>query len=482
MTAVAVGFSSCKDDDSEPGPGPVGGDPSLTLTGGEVSDVSIKFTIVPENAEKVAYMVLEEGAEVPDAETIMSRGKKGTATKERTYTEQGLTAQTTYVVVAAASNGEKFSEVEQISITTSEKVYVPTITLTEESTLISLAVFTIEVKDADKAAYVCVKKGATLPDAAGILKDGASVSISEAQTIKLSGLEGNTEYIVAAAASHGETLSDVKQLAIKTVTGGISNELKALVGEWTASMKMRTTTADGYVTANTTDVTFPVTITTGVNDWTNDWYAINNVLMCKGFMDMSDYSIDYLMNNKGFSELEASLYCGPKWFITYLSDERTFLVPNGYNVYDKTGSDVFNSGYVEAQGGDEYISYVFARSIGGGKEGGDVGGPSSFEVEVSADGNTITVKSYADESNPQIVYYPSFCSFDRETRTQATFWGAYKNGCTLGGSDIVLTRKSSGVAPMSVSTDGVIGSLPSCALESVVSYQTMQTKAASYRR
>lgn len=434
VSAVAVGFSSCKDDDSEPGPS---GDPSLTLTAGEVSDVTIKFTIVPENAQKVAYMVLAEGAEVPDAETVMSSGKKGTATKERTYTEQGLTPQTTYVVVAAASNGDKFSEVEQISISTSEKVYVPTVELKAGVTDMNKLTFTVKATDSDKAAYLCVKKGETIPDAAGILKDGKSVEATgEEVEVTVENLSAATEYVIAAAASYGETLSVVKQISM-TTTDAPAPELTDLFGTWNAKMKVYGIDGSKIDFNKTVDVTFSVIINDGVNDWTKNLYSQYKVVVCQGFMDFEIYSIDYLISG-GLSQDEANMYWGPKWFLTVNAGK--VVVPSQLNLCEQAGNNTFCAGVVKRQSDGKFaVNYIVP--VGKSK----VSPTSDFPVEVSSDKNTIVVKPVSFEGE---TGYPSFCSSDDEGWFP---WGLNGvEGCSYGASEITLTRTGNSVAPLAL--------------------------------
>ncbi len=439
MTAATVGFSSCKDEDSEPGPS---GDPSLALTAGEVSDVTIKFTIVPENAQKVAYMVLEEGAEVPDAKTIMSSGKKGTATKERTYTEQGLTAQTTYVVVAAASNGEKFSEVEQITMTTSEKVYVPTVELKAGTPDMERLTFAVKATDADKAAYVCVKKGETIPDAAGILKEGKSVEATgEEVEVTVENLSAATEYVIAAAASYGETLSVVKQISM-TTTDAPAPELTDLFGTWNAKMKVYGVSGTQIDFNKTVDVTFNVVINEGVNDWTKNLYSQYKVVACQGFMDFDTYSIDNLIS-AGLSQDEANMYWGPKWFLAVNAGK--VVVSSEVNLCEQAGNDTFCSGVVKRLSDSKFVvNYIVP--VGESK----VSPTSDFPVEVSSDKNTIVVKPVSFEGQ---TGYPSFCFLDNDGWAP---WGLNSvAGCSYGASEITLTRTGSSVAPLALPSTGI---------------------------
>ena len=81
-------------------------EPSVILTEGPVSQTSISFTIIPENAEECAYLITEkeDGAEVPDAETIFKDGEHLEEIKSQLIEKDGMEAGTEYVVTAAVRN------------------------------------------------------------------------------------------------------------------------------------------------------------------------------------------------------------------------------------------------------------------------------------------------------------------------------------------------------------------------------------------
>lgn len=92
-------------------------DPTVALTAGDVTETTIAFSVAATNAEKVAYVVYTEG-EAPAAEAILENGTEVEA--EATVVVENLTAETTYYVIAAASNQGKTAVSEVLEMTTDE--------------------------------------------------------------------------------------------------------------------------------------------------------------------------------------------------------------------------------------------------------------------------------------------------------------------------------------------------------------------------
>lgn len=92
-------------------------DPTVALTAGDVTETTIAFSVAATNAEKVAYVVYTEG-EAPAAEAILENGTEVEA--EATVVVENLTAETTYYVIAAASNQGKTAVSEVLEMTTEE--------------------------------------------------------------------------------------------------------------------------------------------------------------------------------------------------------------------------------------------------------------------------------------------------------------------------------------------------------------------------
>lgn len=90
------------------------------------------------------------------------------------------------------------------------QVALTAIDQTETSLTISII-----ITDAEKAAYVCLSDGESVPEAGNIFETGYIVK--EDTTVVIDGLEAGTEYIVAAAAMSGDVVSEVEQITMSTL-------------------------------------------------------------------------------------------------------------------------------------------------------------------------------------------------------------------------------------------------------------------------
>lgn len=77
----------------------------------------------------------------------------------------------------------------------------PEVSLEIGGTTSSSITFSVSAENAVKCAYVVVKSGETLPDAAAVLSDGTAVDLSASSEIVAGDLEPSTGYTVAAAVS-----------------------------------------------------------------------------------------------------------------------------------------------------------------------------------------------------------------------------------------------------------------------------------------
>lgn len=93
---------------------------------------------------------------------------------------------------------------------------VPSVELTAGKATASSLSFTLTPKDARRAAYVAVKKGEPLPDAAAVIEKGFPAGAAEAGEYSVAGLEAAAGYVIAAAASNGDILSETAVLEMTT--------------------------------------------------------------------------------------------------------------------------------------------------------------------------------------------------------------------------------------------------------------------------
>ena len=95
--------------------------PSLVLRDAVALSTSIKFTLVPDKAEKVAYMCVPASEGVPTPETILSEGQQADPGMTDQYAVAGLASLTEYIIAAVAESADgTCSEVQSETVTTLE--------------------------------------------------------------------------------------------------------------------------------------------------------------------------------------------------------------------------------------------------------------------------------------------------------------------------------------------------------------------------
>ncbi len=120
LAGLLVCFGAgCSDDDPEEGGGEVV--PSVKIENPSVSENSVTFTIVPENAESCAYVYYAESAEAQSAEQILASGTPVDADKSSTVTISDLEYDTKYYFVAAVKSTTGNVAVASVDQTTSGK-------------------------------------------------------------------------------------------------------------------------------------------------------------------------------------------------------------------------------------------------------------------------------------------------------------------------------------------------------------------------
>lgn len=187
--------------------------PSVTLTEGPVTEASVSFTIIPENAEECAYLISEklDGAEIPDAETIFKDGELLEEVKSQLIKKDGLKAGTEYVVTAAVRNQDKEAVSEELILKTDGIPSGTTmkVTISDVSATTSTITFTITCANAGEAFYDVREKGVgDEPDAADIVYEGYSIPTQEPQTITVDNKKDNTTYVIYAVVEAADFYCD----------------------------------------------------------------------------------------------------------------------------------------------------------------------------------------------------------------------------------------------------------------------------------
>ena len=165
------------------------------------------------NAESVAWQIVEAGETVPTAEEILASGHSA-GTETATYTADGLTPETSYVLAAAAANGDLYSSVATLEVTTlaegGGEVIAPTVAIESVRPKRDGLTFTYTQEDAEAIAYVVVGRSEAIPHAEEILQTGTQVDLSQGEVTMEEGLEPNTLYTLAVAAQNGTAYSEVQ--------------------------------------------------------------------------------------------------------------------------------------------------------------------------------------------------------------------------------------------------------------------------------
>ena len=185
---------------------------SISLVG-EAKTTSVDFSLTPANAESVAWQIVEAGETVPTAEEILASGHSA-GTETATYTADGLTPETSYVLAAAAANGDLYSSVATLDVTTlaegGGEVIAPTVAVESVRPKRDGLTFTYSQEDAEAIAYVVVGRSEAIPHAEEILQTGTQVDLSQGEVTMEEELEPNTLYTLAVAAQNGTAYSEVQ--------------------------------------------------------------------------------------------------------------------------------------------------------------------------------------------------------------------------------------------------------------------------------
>lgn len=78
--------------------------PSITISGISAGAESVTFTVSAENADNAAYLLIPASGNTPDANSILSTGTKVNPAATGSYTAEGLTPDTDYIIYVAAKN------------------------------------------------------------------------------------------------------------------------------------------------------------------------------------------------------------------------------------------------------------------------------------------------------------------------------------------------------------------------------------------
>ena len=214
ISAIMAGLAclslySCEEKNPETPDTPVV--PTISISLSEARETAIDFTLTPANAETVAWQIVETGTTVPGAEEIISSGNQVGA-ETGTYTADNLTAGTSYIIAAAALNGETYSSVATLEATTTVNEpdpVAPTLTIESATPTRDGLTFTYSQENAEAISYMIVGGSDAIPHADDIIQEGTKVDLSQNEVV-VEDLTPNTSYILAMAAQSGSAYSEVQ--------------------------------------------------------------------------------------------------------------------------------------------------------------------------------------------------------------------------------------------------------------------------------
>lgn len=366
----------------------------------------------------------------------------------------GLVPETDYVVGIVGFDSEGHERVKYIDFRTGEPTGPrPEITITEVPDQVTApwkaAAYQVKVRNAREIHYGYFIKS----QVDEVLANGTSLS----KIIEANGTFARENELAGMLSADGALLENSALASNTTYLFGVW----AINEEYVSNYSYVTFTTDpkpqfggevrnnmpGHYIASTTDdtgatVTFPVTIATGADDATSAEYAELNRLVALGFgpADQFPYKSPADLIAAGKSAQEAATQYGPHWFIEFREDG--IVVPN-MQVNSALGWSMGNFG-------TDKNSYMWG--LGVRPNGNLFDNCYDFPVEVSADGNTITVKGYYN-ANVSVTAYPSMV-----TASSAWFYSDIQFRCC---SNLVLTRNNANSAylhrgPLSVPRTVVI--------------------------
>ncbi len=355
--------------------------------------------------------------------------------REYTGTQQmkggGLIPNSQYIVGIVAFDAEGREHYKEIEFVTGEPTGpAPTLTVTETTpattTMWNSKAYNVKATNAVEVRYGywtkaqvdnVLNSGAsmeTIIQSNGNLVSGqqlAAILSDEGLTFETNDLQPETEYLFGIYARTDEYVTAVEYRVFTT------EEMPQVGGEVRKNMP-------GNYIASTTDengntVTFPVTITTGVNDATTAEYKSLNRLVALGFGPSDKYPYT---GPESITTGDANTAYGPKWFIEFTEDG--IQVPECNKAWSM-GTIDGNATYMLGYG----VRIAGTRPI-------EMAMDQSFAVEVSEDGNTITVKGNFQQVGAGYYAYPAMYY------SSGSGWFATNTYLFRCYSDLVLTRQT----------------------------------------
>ena len=189
--------------------------PSITLEKGSENVDYVTFTLTTTNATEACYMVLEDGAEAPTLDAIMTEGVAVELTEgEAEVKADGLEADTEYMVVAAAKNVTKVAGSNTLYVKTTAQAEV-----TLDVELVQVAHtsinFRFTAENAERVAYLVQNATKEVPEASEVLRKGDEVDPASKEAVEVTDLDPVKDYVLLVAAE-GAGKTTMVELAFTT--------------------------------------------------------------------------------------------------------------------------------------------------------------------------------------------------------------------------------------------------------------------------
>ena len=215
MAALGLSLMSCESDPkTDPKPAEEA-QPTIALEKSAENVDYVKFTVTTTNATEARYMVLEDGADAPTLDAIMTEGVVVELTDGKAEVKaDGLEAETDYMVVAAAKNVTKVAGSNTLYVTTTAQAQVE---LTAE--IVQVAHTSINFRytatNAEKVAYLVQNATKEVPEASEVIRKGDEVDPESKEAVEVTDLDPVKDYVLLVAAE-GAGQTTMVELAFTT--------------------------------------------------------------------------------------------------------------------------------------------------------------------------------------------------------------------------------------------------------------------------
>ncbi len=213
LSALSFGLMGCE---NEPAPTPAEeAQPTVTLEKGSENVDSVTFTLTTTNATEARYMVLLDEEDAPSLDTIMAEGVAVELEDGKAEVKaEGLEAETSYKVVAAAKNVTKVAGSNTLYVTTTAQAQVEL-----DAELVQVAHTSINFRytatNAEKVAYLVQNATKEIPEASEVIRKGDELDPESKEPVEVTDLDPVKEYVLLVAAE-GAGQTTMVELAFTT--------------------------------------------------------------------------------------------------------------------------------------------------------------------------------------------------------------------------------------------------------------------------